>query len=300
MTSPAAKPRRSLTVIAHRGASGELPEHTMAAYALAIDQGADFIEPDLVATRDGVLVARHDLGLRRSTNIAEHLKYIDRLKPDGRGDVDWFVYDFTYDELCTLRATQPWPGRNQQHNGRLAIPRFEDVLAYAQMRARELGRPIGVYPELKEPAYFAARNLDIGALYFAALQRANVAPACVPIYLQCFDHVRLHQWWLEHATDSIALIDTTMTCDLAKLSSWCCGIGVAKSLLIGTNGNTDLMARAHAAGLLVHAWTFRDDLVGEGFTNVADELRAFIDAGVDGVFCDFPRTPIALLAEQLA
>jgi glycerophosphoryl diester phosphodiesterase len=298
MRSLATKPSRPPTIIAHRGASGELPEHTMAAYALAIDQGADFIEPDLVATRDGVLVARHDLGLRRSTNIGEHLEYADRQKPDSRGDLDWFVYDFTYDELCTLRATQPWPGRNQQFNGRLAIPRFEDILVFAQLRARDLGRPIGVYPELKEPGFLAAQNLDVGALFFAALQRTECDPVCVPIYLQCFDHVRLHQWWLEHALDSIALIDATMTFDLAQLGSWCRGIGVAKSLLINANGATDLMASAHAAGLLVHAWTFRDDQVGDGFANISDELRAFIDAGVDGVFCDFPRTAVTLREQQ--
>ena len=168
-------------VIAHRGASGELPEHTLEAYERAIEQGADFIEPDLVMTKDGVLVARHDPWLSDSTDIAEHPEFADRkttlTDPSGRELSDWFVWDFTADEIATLRATQTRPGRDQSYNGQFAIPTFKSVLALAGRANRDknpgqTSSLVGVYPELKWPSHHRARGLEIGDAALSVLSEA--------------------------------------------------------------------------------------------------------------------------------
>ena len=170
--------RSDITVIAHRGASGYLPEHTLDAYQLAIDMGADFIEPDLVMTSDGVLVARHDPWLSDSTNVADHPEFADRRTtvtgPDGTALTDWFVWDFTYEELSTLRARQVRAGRDHSHDDRLTIPRFEEILNLVGV-ANHLAEPeeledfIGVYPELKWPSHHAERGLDMASEITLAL-----------------------------------------------------------------------------------------------------------------------------------
>jgi glycerophosphoryl diester phosphodiesterase len=158
----------SLIVIAHRGASGERPEHTLEAYRLAIAQGADFIEPDLVPTRDGVLVVRHENALSGSTDVAAHAAFAERKvrkRIDGVWVEDWFTEDFTLAELRSLRARETRPAErpaNTAFDGHFGIPTFREVLALAEAESRRLGRPVGVYPETKHPTYFLheGRHLD--------------------------------------------------------------------------------------------------------------------------------------------
>ena len=137
-------------VIGHRGASGYLPDHTLEGYKKAIELGADFIEPDLVATKDGVLVARHEPNISATTNVKDHPEFASRKRKamvDGFEEEGWFVSDFTLAELKTLRAIQPMADRDQSHNGQYAIPTFEEVLALAKSEGERAKRTIGVYPE---------------------------------------------------------------------------------------------------------------------------------------------------------
>lgn len=191
----------SLLVIAHRGASGERPEHTLEAYRLGIAQGADFIEPDLVPTRDGVLVARHENALSISTDVAERPEFAarkTRKRIDGVWVEDWFSEDFTLAELRTLRARETRPAQrpgSAAFDGRFGIPTFAEVIALAKSEGERLGRPIGVYPETKHPTFFLHEgrhldgrpiNMDTSAMLLADLQAAGFTdPARV--FIQSFE-----------------------------------------------------------------------------------------------------------------
>ncbi len=142
-------------IIAHRGASGLRPEHTLEGYALALEQGADVIEPDLVPSADGVLFARHDAGLARSTDIASREAFRER-----RRDGDWRCDRLAADEIDGLRAVQPFPGRSNEFDGRFAAPRWQAVIEWAAGAARDRGAPVTLYPEIKHPADFAAHGVD--------------------------------------------------------------------------------------------------------------------------------------------
>ena len=145
-------------VIGHRGASGYRPDHTLESYKLAIDMGADFIEPDLVATKDGVLVARHEPNITGTTDVATRPEFASRKTTknvDGVNEEGWFVSDFTLAELKTLRAVQPLSDRDQSYNGKFQIPTFEEVLDLAKAEGTKAGRTVGVYPETKHPTYHA-------------------------------------------------------------------------------------------------------------------------------------------------
>ncbi len=152
-------------IIAHRGASGERPEHTIASYARAIEQGADYIEPDLVLTRDGVLVARHENEISETTDVADRPEFADRKATrtiDGEKKTGWFTEDFTLAELKTLRAKERLPllrTANRAFDGQFDIPTFEEIILLAKAKEKEAGRRIGIYPETKHPGYFAAIGL---------------------------------------------------------------------------------------------------------------------------------------------
>jgi len=179
-------------VTGHRGASGYLPEHTLEAYALAIEQGADFIEPDLVATKDGHLIARHEPNIGATTDVAVKFPGRERTREvDGAPIMDFFAADFTLKEIKTLRARQTMAERPQQFNGTFSIPTFDEVLALARQAGRERGRPVGVYPETKHPTFHEQIGLPLERRLVAALRRAGLNHRRAPVYIQSFEQANL-------------------------------------------------------------------------------------------------------------
>ena len=181
-------------VIGHRGASGYLPDHTLESYKRAIELGADFIEPDLVATRDGVLVARHEPNISGTTDVKDRPEFANRKRKavvDGFEEEGWFVSDFTLAELKTLRAIQPMSDRDQSHNGKYLIPTFEEVLALAKTEGARVGRSIGVYPETKHPTYHARLNLALEDRLLEILARHGHTKKDSPVIIQSFETANL-------------------------------------------------------------------------------------------------------------
>jgi glycerophosphoryl diester phosphodiesterase len=284
---------RPPVVIAHRGASGYLPEHTIEAYEKAIEMGADFIEPDLVFSKDGVLVARHDRWMSDSTDVADHPEFADRktVKP-GKAEPDWYVEDFTFAELRTLRARQAFPGRSKENDGKFLIPRFEEILELAR------DAKVGVYPEAKDPAALAALGHDFTAPLLNALGQYGFGPGGLPVFIQSFDPDFLAGLRTRTRIPLIMLIDMengAETVSLERAAGFADGVGPYKVLLIDPQGaDTGYVKRAHALGLLVHPYTFRNDKVGAGFGDIRAELKAYLALGIDGLFTDFADTAVAV------
>ncbi len=288
-------------VIAHRGASGYLPEHTLEAYKLAIEMGADVVEPDLVFTKDGVLVARHDRYLSTTTDVADHPEFAARKRanndaadpdPAYRAREDWWVEDFTLAELKTLRAVQPFPGRSKEFDGRYEIPTFAEVLALVSTEAAKTGRTVGVYPETKHPSYFAAIGHDFEAPLLKALDGFDAGP----VFIQSFEPEILKRLKGKTTAKLVQLVDRAgngaPTVTLEYAATFADAVGPAKTLLLTPEGHfTDYIKRAHTLGLPVHPWTFRDDRPNQGMA-AREEFVAFFNAGVDGVFTDFPGTAV--------
>jgi glycerophosphoryl diester phosphodiesterase len=272
-------------VIAHRGASALRPEHTLAAYELAIELGADFIEPDVVATRDGRLVARHENEISGTTDVAARPQFAARRSVkeiDGREKDGWFTEDFTLAELRTLRARERLPElRGTAFDGRFEIPTLDEVVALAAAAG------VGVYPETKHPSYFAAIGLALEAPLLAALEGFRGG-----VFIQSFEGGNLRA--LRGGTDHpLVRLTAGPPPDVAAIAEYADAIGPHKDQVIprGADGRlgepTSLVADAHAAGLLVHPWTFRPEpeFLPEGM-ELAAELDAFLAQGVDGVFAD--------------
>jgi glycerophosphoryl diester phosphodiesterase len=308
-------------VIAHRGASGYRPEHTLEAYRLAIALGADFIEPDLVLTADGVLVARHENEISATTDVADHPEFAHRRQTklvDGRSVDGWFVEDFTLAELQMLRARERLSGprlHNQVYDGLFTIPTFDEIIDLVRMETGASGRPVGVYPEIKQPAYFADHGLRHEDALLAALHRAGPE---IPALIQCFDPTVLRRLASRTAVPLVQLVARASSLltpyGLREVSTYAQGIGAEKSLLVSPDptgrlgGASDLVERAHDAGLAVHAWTFRNENVflppelrrgtaDAGYGDAASEYAVFRGLGVDGVFTDHPDTAVAALAQ---
>jgi glycerophosphoryl diester phosphodiesterase len=282
-------------VIAHRGASGPLPEHTLAAYALAVEQGADLIEPDLVLTRDHHLMVRHDRGLRRSTDIASRPQFAGAAQSG-----DWPVEAFTRAELAPLRAIQPFVQRDRQFDGQYPLLEFSELLAWAEQQARSRGHAITLYPELKYPAAFAVAGLDPVSAFVAAVATSD--PQHVRILLQCFEPEPLRRLHDALGLPAFLLLDQHADWRRAvrEHGAWVAGFGVAKSLLFDPEGATSgLVHEAHADGLAIHAWTYRDDVLPAAVTRIEDELESAFELGVDAVFCDFPATALACRARWM-
>ncbi len=273
---PFAKP----WVIAHRGASGLVPEHTLPGYALAIEQGADVIEPDLVLSGDGILHARHDLTLRRSTDIAERPEFAARCRHDEGRD-DWWVSDFAAGELAQLRAIQPRPDRPMERSGAYRIPSFADVLLLLDQERRRRDRPLLVYPELKHPDYFAAQGMSM--VHSLAKDLAAFGwGANAPVWVQCFDLKTLIE-----VKRMLGLRTTLLCTDLPlALVDGVDGYGIARTAL---DGGAQFIEAAHQRGQAIHAWTFRDDDETPGADPEETAFRAY-GAGCDGLFGDFPAT----------
>ncbi|MBD2201984.1 glycerophosphodiester phosphodiesterase [Calothrix sp. FACHB-1219] len=311
-------------IIAHRGASGYRPEHTLAAYELAIDLGADYIEPDLVATQDGVLVARHENEISETTDIAQHPEFAERQTTkiiDGESKTGWFTEDFTLAELKTLRAKERIPqvrSQNTIYDGLLAIPTFQEIIDLAKTKSIEIGRTIGIYPETKHPTYFQSIGLALEEPLLAILQANGYQGANAPIFIQSFEVSNLK--YLANKTDLplVQLLNNTgkpydfivngdirsyadlvTESGLQEIAEYAQAIGIHKNLLIPIDNNkkllspTSLVSDAHAASLLVHAWTFRNEnlfLPLDFQDNPQKEYELFFSLGVDGVFSDFPDT----------
>ncbi|MEO5937375.1 MAG: glycerophosphodiester phosphodiesterase [Sphingomonas sp.] len=308
-------------VIGHRGASGERPEHTLASYELAIDEGADFIEPDLVLTKDNVFVARHENDITGTTDVAARPEFAGRKTTkviDGQSHTGWFTEDFTLAELRTLRAKERLPqlrAANVAYDGKYAIPTLAEVIALAKKRSKELGRTIGIYPETKHPSYFASIGLPMERHLVAELKAAGWNSATAPVFIQSFEvnnlkllhtltRIRLIQLMdgsgapADGATPSYAAMITPEGLKAVAAYAW--GIGPNKDMVDkGEGAPTTLVADAHKAGLRVHVWTFRaenfflpaslkigTDPIARG--NVDEAIRRQLATGIDGFFTDFP------------
>lgn len=177
-------------VIGHRGSAGYLPDHTLEGYKLAIQNGADFIEPDLVATKDGELVARHEPNITATTDVANHPEFASRKTTrvvDGVAETGWFVTDFTLAEIKTLRALQPFADRDPSHNGKYQIPTFREVLDLAKSEGTKVGRVIGVYPETKHPTYHVDANLKLEDRLLTILAEYGYTKKDSPVIIQSFE-----------------------------------------------------------------------------------------------------------------
>ena len=288
-------------IIGHRGASGYRPEHTLESYRLAAQMGADFIEPDLVSTKDGILIARHENEIGGTTDAA--VRFPDRKTTktvDGQSITGWFTEDLTLAEVKTLRAKERLATRSHEYDGRFPVPTFDEVIDLAQQLGRELGRPIGVYPETKHPSYFRGIGLPLEPKLIASLQAHGWNTREAPVFIQSFEQGNLKALRGETKVRLIQLVsDPSMVAGdgLKAIAAYADGIGPEKRLLVPVNRDgalgepTDLVERAHAAGLLVHVWTVRIDkeFLPAGYRGRPEaEFEKLRALGVDGVFTDFP------------
>ena len=293
-------------VIAHRGASGYLPEHTLAAKALAHGLGADYLEQDVVATRDSQLVVLHDLYLDDVTDVA--VKFPGRHRNDGRH----YVIDFDLAELKTLTvferrapgaATAKYPKRFPAEIGLFGVATLEQELELIRGLNRSTGRAVGIYPEIKDPQWHRRHGIDLSKLVLAELRAFGYSRAGDAAFVQCFDTVELARLKRELACELplIQLVEPEpeygallTAAGLRSLSGYAYGLGPHYSQLVEAEEGhgprpADLVRHARDAGLRVHAYTFRrDDL--PAYTRTLEELLAlfFVDVGVDGVFSDHP------------
>lgn len=322
-------------IIAHRGASGERPEHTLGSYSLAIAQGADYIEPDLVLTKDGVLVARHENEISETTDVADKAEFADRKTSktiDGQKMTGWFTEDFTLAELKTLRAKERLPqlrSANMAYDGQFEIPTFDEILALAKAQSAVTGRTIGIYPETKHPSYFTAIGLPHEAPLLAALTQYGHVEKSAPVFIQSFEvenlkalrpktKLRLIQLMAETGSppdrSDVTYAQMASAEGLKIVATYADGIGPNKAMviprtLLGNLGNpTTLVADAHRAGLAVHPWTFRREnyflplaqksgVDPRGVGDLNAEIKAYLATGVDGIFSDNVTEAVAARAQ---
>jgi glycerophosphoryl diester phosphodiesterase len=350
-------------VIGHRGAAGYLPDHTLPGYALAIKLGADYVEPDLVSTKDGRLIARHEPNIGGTTDVSTHPEFADRKTTktvDGVPVTDWFASDFTLAEIRTLRAVQPIADRPQRYNGRYRIPTLEQVIALVKRYSHRYHRRIGIYPETKHPTYHKNLGLALERPLVRILDRAGWHKRRSPVFIQSFEQSNLKQLNRMTNVRLVQLIDAndvnpdgsldytapydrpydwtasgdpellartfgylTTNPGLREVARYADGIGPWKVYINSTeaadlngdgvvgdeNGDglvneadrrliapTDLVDRAHARGLLVHPYTFRNEqryLASDYGGNPLNEYLHFYELGVDGLFSDFAGTAFA-------
>ncbi len=310
-------------IIGHRGASGYLPEHTLEAYELAIKQGADFIEPDLVSTKDGALIARHEVNITETTDVADHPEFASRKTKkiiDGIGEEGWFADDFTLAEIRTLRARQRLLFRPQEFNDLFQIPTLEEVIDLARRESKHTGRTIGIYPETKRPSYHQSVGLPLEENLVRILDANGLKGKDSPVIIQSFEVANLKKLNKRTCVRLVQLIDAedialegTVTPNkkpydfvvsgdprtyadlltpqgLAEIRTYADGIGPWKRYILGPS---EVIKNAHEVGLFVHAWTFRNEnrsLASDYGGNPVEEYLQFYCLGIDGLFSDFPDT----------
>lgn len=346
-------------VVGHRGASGYRPEHTLASYTLAIEMGADFIEPDLVATKDGILVARHEPNITNTTDVSTRAEFASRKTKkvvDGVEEEGWFASDFTLAEIKTLYAKQTFAERDQSMNAQYRIPTLEEVLDLAKTEGAKVGRTVGVIPETKHPTFHVNLGLRLEDRLLAVLAKYGYTEKTSPVVVQSFEvsnlkylrsksQIRLVQLVDANDVKPDGSMDLTAPYDkpydfavagdartfaslltpegLKEVKTYADMIGPWKPYLIPTrqvdankdgkaddlNGDgkiderdrvvlpaTDVIKNAHAVGLMVVPYTFRNEATRLASDDKGDpkaEYKRFYDAGVDGVFSDFPDTAVA-------
>jgi len=295
---------RAPIIIAHRGASGYLPEHSFAAKALALGQGADYLEQDVVASRDGVPLVFHDLYLDALTDVAR--QFPGRARDDGR----YYCIDFLCEEISQLRLHErrdpatgepSWPGRFPPEASLFRIPTFDEELALIRGLEKSTGRSIGIYPEIKQPEWHATHGVDLADAMLQTLALHSYLKPDSRLYLQCFDAPTLERLRGDSRCEGIAMVQLIGTANaglvgpLSAVSDYADAIGPSLSLfeLFEAAGRIcagrDLVAEAHAAGLEVHPYTLRADALPDGCSSFEGLLALLFDQlGADGVFTDFP------------
>ncbi|MFJ2368936.1 glycerophosphodiester phosphodiesterase family protein [Microbacterium sp. NPDC087665] len=318
-------PRKSPLVIGHRGAPGYRPEHSRSSYELALAMGVDAVEPDVVATQDGVLVVRHENEISGTTDVAEHAEFADRKttkRVDGQALTGWFTEDFTWDELSTLRVRERLPevrATSASFDGAQKILRLIDVLDIVRDGSIEHGREIGVVLEVKHATYFASIGIDLAPLIERDLRAAGWADGELPLVIECFESTilgdlrgrgiaasyiyliestgRPYDLLVAQGKHALTYKATVEPKGLNGLIGRVDGISVSKKMLL-VRGNT-IVADAHARGLTVFTWTCRPDngflspefrgAGGKGdFGDYEAEWGVIARSGVDGVFVDHP------------
>ncbi|WP_095011400.1 glycerophosphodiester phosphodiesterase family protein [Tsuneonella mangrovi] len=329
MTVPATA--HAQLIIAHRGASGERPEHTLAAYEKAIDDGADYIEADLVVSKDGVLVARHENDLTDTTDVADHPEFADRRKAkeiDGKLINGWFAEDFTLAELETLHAKERLPGLrpiNAQFDGLYQVPTLAQIVRLVRAKQAETGRKVGLYLELKHPTFLLQeQGIDTVDLLLLDLKKYGVT-ADYPVFIECFEVGALQRLKQRSRFKLVQLVEReggpadepgmsyanmATPSGLADIAKYADAIGPDFRELVDPDGKpTALVADAHAAGLKIHGWTLRKEnaflppalQIGTNPAakgNYAAAFKAIAAAGIDGVFTDDPGLAVKARAAK--
>ncbi|GGE05658.1 glycerophosphoryl diester phosphodiesterase [Tsuneonella deserti] len=322
-----AVPAHAQLIIAHRGASGERPEHTLAAYERAIDAGADFIEPDLVVTKDLVLVARHENELSDTTDVSTRSEFADRRRSkeiDGELVNGWFAEDFTLAELRTLRAKERLPAirpGNARYDGLYQVPTLAEILALVRAKQAESGRTIGLYPELKHPTFLLGEGIDTVDLLVTALKKEGLDKVDSAIFIQCFEVTPLQR--LGKLTEArlvqlvspdggpadepgVTYAEMLTPSGLAGIARYADAVGPDIRQVVGADGKaTGLVEQAHAAGLKVHGWTVRKEnaFLPAAFKKGSDPAATgeyaaawglLAATGIDGLFTDDPALAAGL------
>ncbi|MGY4706853.1 glycerophosphodiester phosphodiesterase [Candidatus Bipolaricaulota sp. J31] len=294
-------------VIGHRGAAGYLPEHTLESYSFAYALGADYIEPDLVMTKDGVLICLHDIYLEYTTNVEE--VFPERRRRDGH----WYAIDFTLEEIKKLsvhercrRDGRPYfPGRFPVGKSRFEVPTFVEMIELIQGLNKSTGRDVGIYPELKHPSWHMQQGYDIAAALMEVLDRYGYRGPDAKVFIQCFEAdilIRLRQEFhtelplIQLVSASPAHWRMWKREGLSEIARYADGIGPNKSII---EKNPDYVAWAHELGLVVHPYTFRADSLPRKYRSPEEELETFFFTyGVDGVFTDHPDIAVRLLGQR--
>lgn len=293
-------------VIGHRGAAGYLPEHTLTGYAFGYALGADYLEPDLVMTKDGVLICLHDIYLESTTNVEQ--VFPDRHRSDGR----WYAIDFTLKEIkqlsaherCRGNGTPYFPGRFPVGKSRFEVPTFAEMIELVQGLNRSTGRNVGIYPELKRPSWHAQEGHPMEKELLATLQKYGYLKPGARIYVQCFEPGALQELHLlAPELPLIQLIGGSRSYarmwtknGLDEIAAYAAGIGPSKTII---EVNPKFVEWAHERGLVVHPYTFRKDQLPSKYKSFENEVNQFYFIyGVDGVFTDFADIAVRVIAEH--